>query len=146
MIDASGDEDWVQVRFLEAFLDQDDEELPALVDQIDEKQLILLMSTMLAAAVSEFWGASPSLDELADYARESPAHLEGDPSQIVVESVLRAGAGNRQILAGLDEDEILVATAIVTRRLVTDLSHRSVQRATLVDRAVRAAKDWSPPQ
>jgi hypothetical protein len=39
-----------------------------------------------------------------------------------------------------------VATAIVTRRLVADLGHRSVQRATLVDRAVRAAKDGSPPQ
>jgi hypothetical protein len=124
--------------FLNAFLADHDDGLE-LTEEIEAEGAVLVLSSLLRIAVSELFGVPVNLESISRYSRTLSEDIGDNPRRIVLEGVLRAGAGNSWILNGLSEDEVLEATGIVLRRTMRDLEARSFSRATLVDRAVGLA-------
>lgn len=129
-------------NFLTAFLRRD-EEGRELSERLNAGRLVVLLSALLMVSVEACWPEGAGLENLSAYARSLLTQRENYPRSIVLEGVLRAGAGERRILDGLPEDEVLLATAIVIRRLVGDLEARAVPSATLIERAVELVRTGS---
>ena len=131
-------------QFLEAFLRQGPEGRE-LSERMAAGHLVLLLSALLTVSVRESWPQGPSIDELASYAQGVRTRRDDYPRRMVLEGALRAGAGDQRILDGLPEDEVLLAVALVIRRLVHDLEARSIVPAELIERAVELARAQPGP-
>jgi hypothetical protein len=127
--------------FLRGFLDEDNEVIDALVDSLGPQRCVLLMSSLLAVLTRETFGSSISLETLSAYAKELSSDPDNRSRRIVVEAVLRTGAGYQGSLSGLAEEEILDATVVVLRRMCRKVGSETVIRDALTDRAVRLAHE-----
>jgi hypothetical protein len=132
-------------HFLNAFFADDDDGIE-LTEQLGAAEAILVLSSLLAIVTPELFGVPVVLEKVSQYAKVLSGEVGNYPRRIVLEGVLRAGAGNNWILDGLSEDEILEATGLVLRRTMQDLEEQSSSRATLVNRAVELAALQAPSE
>jgi hypothetical protein len=127
--------------FTRALLEEDDATVDSLIDTLGPERCVLLMSSLLAVLTRETFGSSISLETLSAYAKELSSDPDNRSRRIVVEAVLRTGAGYQGSLSGLAEEEILDATVVVLRRMCRKVGSETVIRDALTDRAVRLAHE-----
>lgn len=133
-----GEADWTEsgVRFIAAFLDRDEDAGGILIDRLGNLRCVILLSSLLALVVREILGQQRSMEKISEYSRKIYPHLDPQPRRIVVERVMRTGAGHERSLTGLPTDEVLEVTVIVLRQMLREMGN-DFDKADLADRAVQ---------
>lgn len=126
--------------FVQALLRDDKDVIDRSIDRLGTWQCVVLLSSLLAVLVREEFGSSVGVKQISEYSKNVLAGTDHGLRQIVVESVLRTGAGYQGSLAGLSDDEILDTTAVVVRLMCQRFGDRS-DLAALAERAVDLARE-----
>jgi hypothetical protein len=126
-------------QFLRSILDEDDAALDAMAERLVEPERIVLLSCLLAVLVREKLGASIRLEDISAYAKKVSSDLPSGPRRIVLESVLRTGAGYDRILSGLPEEERLATAVALVRYISADLENRTIAKQLVIAHALQLA-------
>ncbi|MFI7588327.1 hypothetical protein ACIB24_14755 [Spongisporangium articulatum] len=121
-----------------------------LIDQIDANESLSepaiepqeaadFLAAVLAVLVRTRLGDAATLETIAAYARQVIAGPETVERPMLIESVLRTGAGYPDMLSGVGQEEVVHALGICMRFLFRDMSAgRSDFETTLIASAARA--------
>ena len=135
-MDQGSGSDWRtdSVRFLHGFFADDVPEGPA--SRLGTWRCVVLLSALLAVLMREVFGSAVSLNDLSAYSVRIVEDLDPRPRRIVVEGVLRTGAGYLGSLNGVSEDEILEVLMIVLRWMRRTVGGSSETADVLTERAI----------